>query len=426
MQQSALLWLVRLRWCGFFSQVLLFSVAIKLGERLPFWPLLILGALYLISNLILAYLIRPSNGGLRWMPITAGYLFLDIILLSYSLYISGGPSNPFSIIYLVYIVLAAVLLDSRWTWIFAGMSSGCFALLFFFAGSAGSSHAHHMHAPDQALSLHLKGMLLAFVIAACLISYFLTRIIKSLRAAQRQIQDLEILKLKQQRLAALTTLAAGTAHDLGTPLSSIALAASELKLQAQESGLSVECLEDIDLIRAEVSRCKGLIHRMSEKAGNILGEMPVDFNLADLKREVETSLEPRLAERLIIEQVVRLESCSLRLPKSALLRAILTLLHNAFAASNSDQTVYLRFDLSNQKLKVEIEDRGVGMSTETLKKLGQPFFSSKSSDEGMGLGVFLTQLTIDQLSGHLNFKSTPGRGTLVEFQIPCVVGGAYA
>jgi two-component system, sensor histidine kinase RegB len=421
MQQSALLWFVRLRWCGFFSQVLLFAAAIKFGERLAFWPLVTLSVLYVGSNLALAYWVRSNRIG---VALTAGYLFLDIVLLSFSLYISGGPSNPFSIIYLVYIVLAAVLLDSRWTWIFAGMSSGCFALLFLFTGGGGSSHAHHMHAPDQALSLHLKGMLLAFIIAASLISYFLTRIIKSLRNAQSQIQDLEILKLKQQRLAALTTLAAGTAHDLGTPLSSIALAASELRLQAAEGGLPKEFLEDVDLIRTEVSRCKTLINQMSEKAGNVLGEMPVEFDLLELQQIVENALGPKIVQRLVVQRVGQVENTTLRLPKNALVRAILTLIQNAFAASDSEQNVYLRFMLDHKTLKVEIEDHGVGMSADTLKNLGQPFFSCRGSDDGMGLGVFLTQLTIDQLSGKLSFKSTLGRGTLVEFQVPNALGGS--
>jgi two-component system sensor histidine kinase RegB len=416
-------WLVRLRWSSIVGQAIIIAVSawfLKFDWTLTS-KLLLLTSVAVVSNITLSFLVRRELDLLTLRSVIASTLLFDIFLLTIILYLTGGASNPFSILYLVYIVLAAVLLDKRWTWITASLSAICFALLFIelLLAPAGAMHHHH----DQgAMSLHLQGMLFTFIVAAFLISYFLTRIINSQRDAERALQTVELLRLKQQRLASITTLAAGAAHELGTPLASISLAASELEsqLQSSPSEQSKLLLEDVHLIRSEVLRCKEILTSMSGKAGNILGEMPEPINLNVfidlLKSELKTeSVRP---VEFKIDSNLQTSSEQFYLPLRTVKQSLVALINNAIEASVDGQKVQVTFSKDSNRIIFKIKDQGIGMSKELLSQVGQPFFSTKSPHQGMGLGVFLTKLVAEQLGGELAYESELGIGTTTSLILP--------
>ncbi len=416
-------WLVRLRWSSIIGQAIIIAVAawfLKFNWTLT-GKLLLLTSVAVVSNAVLSFLVRRELNLLTLRYVIAATLLLDIFLLTIILYLTGGASNPFSILYLVYIVLAAVLLDKRWTWITASISAVCFALLFveLLLAPAGAMHHQHDHG---AMSLHLQGMLFTFIVAAFLISYFLTRIINSQRDAERAFQMVELLRLKQQRLASITTLAAGAAHELGTPLGSISLAASELEAQLQSSPVTQPALliEDVRLIRSEVLRCKEILTSMSGKAGNILGEMPepINFNVfvevlqSELKSESVQQVEFKVDSELLAS------AQHFYLPLGTIKKSLVALINNAIEASVEGRKIQVHFCKDPSHIIFKVKDQGIGMSKELLLQVGQPFFSTKSPHQGMGLGVFLTKLVAEQLGGELVYESEFGIGTTANLILP--------
>ena len=202
-------WLIRLRWGAAAGQLLTIGAAQALFGGLPLPRLLALVAVSIASNAVLA-LGRRRLADPR--TLCGGALTLDTLLLTGLLLASGGASNPFSVLYLVYIALAAVVLRARWTWFLAGLSVVCYGLLFA-AGRGASAHA--AHGADD-LGAHLQGMWVAFTVAAVLTAYFVVKLSTALERREEAMAEMRDRAARHERLAAVTTLAAGAAHELGT------------------------------------------------------------------------------------------------------------------------------------------------------------------------------------------------------------------
>ena len=155
---------------------------------------------------------------------------LDVLLFSGLLYLTGGPNNPFSFLYLIPIALASITMRAAWTWMLVGLSLACSAFLFAtHQPLALGDHSRHM-------SLHLRGMWVAFGVAASFIVYFLLRVRRALERHERELDAARAGGARQERLASLATLAAGAAHELLTPLSTIAVIAGDLQRDVAQRG----------------------------------------------------------------------------------------------------------------------------------------------------------------------------------------------
>ena len=228
---------------------------------------------------------RPRPGALRQQPAAGAVrrpaafprawcgaaLTLDTLLLTGLLHATGGASNPFSVLYLVYITLAAVVLGARWTWFLAALSVGCYGLLF--ATHLPLEHACHL-APE--MQLHLQGMWVAFCVAAVLTAYFVVQMSTAIERRDAEMSAMRDRAARSERLASLTTLAAGAAHELGTPLATIAVAARELErsIRALPGAQAAALVEDATLIRSEVDRCRAILNRLGAQVGQTPGEAP--------------------------------------------------------------------------------------------------------------------------------------------------------
>ena len=175
-----------------------------LGVGLPLAPMGTLVGLGALSNLWLAS--RTDRAGHL-----GAFLLLDVVLLTGLLYLSGGPTNPFSIIYVVYIAMSAVMLPPRWTWAIAGLSVVSFASLFVFQAS--DPHLGHMR-HGEGFQGHLYGMFIALVLAVALITYFVSQLSLELRRRERALAEAEERTHRWGKLASIATLAAGAAHEL--------------------------------------------------------------------------------------------------------------------------------------------------------------------------------------------------------------------
>jgi two-component system sensor histidine kinase RegB len=279
-----LAWLVRLRWGGVLGQLAITALAIfVLRVSLPLALVLSLIAVTAGSNLAVALWLERHEPSPR---AALAVFVLDIVTLTGLLLASGGASNPFSVFYLVHVALAALLLDARRTWLLAALSSLAFGSLFLLPSHAVDAHARHMQ--HMASPLHLQGMWFAYTLAAGFVAHFVSRVSSALRERESELLALQESVARTEKLASLSTLAAGAAHELGTPLGTIALVAKELVHRL--SGSDPSAVSDARLIRQEVERCREILQQMAGRAGEGAGEMPGSVPLARLEEQLAEAL----------------------------------------------------------------------------------------------------------------------------------------
>jgi len=412
--KEPMLWLLRLRWVAVAGQTagILIGMAL-IPDELRVGRLFSLVALGAVSNLFLAQrLKRPEP-----VPeVLAGVLLaMDSLLLTGLLYLSGGPSNPFTAIYLVHITLAAVVMRGFWAWVLCILSTLGFVLLFFF-----NVHVHalmQMSHEAGVFSLHLVGMLAAFAVTATLIATFAGQVSLALRSREEEVLILRDRAARQARLASLATLAAGVAHELGTPLGTIAVAAGELQRSAGAMGEAGGSLvDDAALIRQEVRRCRDILDQMADPSGSIFGEdlQPLFWSV------LQAGLPEQAAQRL---HCAFPDEPGGLAPLQGLTRTLRALVVNALEASPDNSPIDLRAWREGDQWVLRVADKGRGMSPDVLARAGEPFFTTKGTGEGMGLGLFLARTFAEQLGGGLTLTSAPGVGTQVELRWPEVRNG---
>lgn len=336
-------------------------------------------------------------------------LLLDTALLTLLLHLTGGPLNPFTVLYLVHITQAAMLLGPRWVAPLTALSLLGYGTLFA---------VRPVDAPHHAMAGHLRGMWLAFAIASCLIAVFVSRLTSVLARREAELRAAHRRTDRSRRVAALTSLAASAAHELGSPVGTIALAAGELEEVLTAEGASGEAVEDARLIRAEARRCRAILDGLAARAGHAPGE-----SLSTVTpRQLATLAHRRLpaADQGRVRVRVDDDERTSVVPREALLLAIGNLLRNALEATPTGETVDLDVVTSASDLTVAVRDRGVGMEPELLGRAADAFVTTKRGGEGagLGLGLFLVRALADQLGGRLELRSTAGEGTLARLTVP--------
>ena len=403
-------WLARMRWGALAIQTAAILVATKgLGVDLPVVPMWSLVAVGALSNLWLAS--RANRAGHL-----GAFLVLDVVLLTGLLYLSGGPTNPFSIIYVVYIAMSAVMLAPKWTWAIAGLSIVSFAALFVVhVPSEHLGHAGH----SGGFQTHLYGMFIALVLAVALITYFVSQLSLELRRRERALAEAEERTHRWGKLASIATLAAGAAHELGTPLGTIAVAAKEMERRARNVPGGEVLAEDAELIREELERCRVVLDRMATAGGEYAGETPSSLPVDALFADVRTRLSPEQAKRWVTTTDV----AAVEAPKEALLQMIENIARNGFDACDAGR-VSLDVRALDRAVELRFVDEGHGMDDLAVKRATDPFFTTKNAGDRMGLGLFLARTLVDSLGGQLTIDSATGQGTTIRVVLPQVLRGS--
>ena len=411
--EKQLTWFIRLRWAAISGQTILLIVATCLLK-------ISVPTFYLWG---IIFLITITNVGLQFYniyqkPVTNALigttLVTDTLLLTVILALTGGPANPFSIVYLLHVSIAAILLGSFWTWVMVAFSTSCFAVLFKYNLIVPELSMHH-HSSSESLSVHLYGMLLAFSTVAVISGYFLTKMSESLKAQEREIGNLKLIAAHHERLTALTTLSAGAAHELNTPMATIALAASELKAALQASQASKDMIEDTQLILNQIDRCRIILEDMSAQTGDTTGEVPQRISYEELVLDIQSQNVGLHASKLIFKPTAVKDFYA---PKNGLLRSLLILIGNGIDAGDENNQIHITIDKIGSSVEFRITDHGKGIPDDVLKRVGDPFFTTKEPGKGMGLGVFLVKLFASQLGGSLDITSQCGKGTAAILRVP--------
>ncbi|MBL8214803.1 MAG: HAMP domain-containing histidine kinase [Bryobacterales bacterium] len=410
----ALPWIVRLRYAMAAGQAFTcLGVGLFLGIPLPLPWLLIPPALVALSNVWLATRARPASGSAP--EFTVIWIFvLDTLCLTAALLLSGGPNNPFSLLYLVHITLAATILTQRQTWALGALACVCFGLLFW---NPFPVAALEMHVHGGRPNLHLIGMWMAFAVASALVAMFSGRISQLLREREQSLLRMQEELAKKERLASLVTLAAGAAHELSTPLGTIAVVAKELEHYATRTSPNSAVAEDCRLIRSEVDRCGGILRRMSLAGAEPVGEALENVRVQDLLLAAGQAFG---RQDLRLDVAPNAAAAVLRVPRHAIEQALLALVKNGLDASAPGTPVTLRaLQWKPDTIRFEVTDAGAGMTEEALRRAGEPFFTTKDPGKGMGLGIFLVRTLAERLNGHFELSSQLGAGTRAFLDLPC-------
>lgn len=422
--------LLRLRWVAVVGQLATIAFAhFALHVELPLAPLGAIVILTAITNLAFASWVhrstvssdahelaqsQPVAASVSDGPIASGHLMLaavlglDLVALTGLLYFAGGAANPFSIFYLVNLTLCAMLLPEAWGWGLAAVASVGLTFLFIAHVPIPELHRPEPSLPVRSLtqlSLEQWGRLVATIGCGLVIIHFVARITRQLEQAATKLRRVERERSKSEKLEALGTFSAGAAHELATPLSTIAVVSSELVRNLNQQDLPPEVREDAMLIRSEVDHCQMILRRMRASAGQFMAEKIVTINVRDLIQTTLAELVDAKDVRVSIPEGA--EKVELILPIDSVAQALRGLLQNALDATQPQPRVTMNVQWNARRVQIIVRDEGPGMSAEASDRAGEPFFTTKEPGRGMGLGLFLTRSVIERLGGKLQLDSTP-------------------
>jgi two-component system sensor histidine kinase RegB len=268
------------------------------------------------------------------------------------------------------------------------------------------------------VQMHLQGMWVAFGVAAAFIVYFVSRVTGDLAQRERELARARTLAARSEKLASLATLAAGAAHELATPLSTIAVVATELERDLERGKSGSETSADARAIREEVERCREILFRMAADAGQSASD---GFSPIGVEQLLASALEDlKQPPRVHVEIDPGAIRSRLFLPRRAIAQALRGVLKNAQQASPEGAGVRMRASVDATTLSIEVRDSGSGMSPEVLARAGEPFYTTKDPGQGMGLGLFVARSVFERLGGRLELHSAADQGTTATLSLPLV------
>ncbi len=336
------------------------------------------------------------------------HLLADIAGLTLLFYFSGGSTNPFITYYLVPVTIAAATLPWRHAWIIAACAmAGYTYLMFFYHPIPQLGHINS----DGPLSLHVLGMWLNFGLSAGLVTFFIYKMAHALRNRDKALSRTREAALRNEQVLAVATQAAGTAHELGTPLSTMAVLLNEMHQDApHDSTLQ----QDISILRQQVDVCKSRLQHLVTTADRRRMAEP---EVLDAELWLAAVVQRWLVIRPDVSHLFEVAEKRGRpwLAVDATLDQALTNLLNNAADANPEQ-IAIRLDWQDESVVIDIRDHGPGIAMSIADQLGDTFISTKS--KGMGIGLFLTHATINRFGGGVSLYNHPEGGTLTEVTLP--------
>ncbi|WP_240783698.1 ATP-binding protein [Stenotrophobium rhamnosiphilum] len=400
--------LIDLRWIAVIGQIITI-VFTQWVFHIPLPVELMIGILSSLIGLNLLSLFRwytlPSASNLELMT---GFL-IDVGALTALLYLSGGATNPFVFLYPLQLALAAVLLASWSTWTLVGITSICFAGLTRFyvplqlpAGGV-----------EQLFDLHIIGMWICFVLDAVLLIVFMSRINRNLRERDANLAGMRQRAAEEDHIVRMGLLASGAAHELGTPLATLAVTLNDWRRMPQFKN-DPEMLQEIGELQHELDRCKTIVSGILMSSGEARGGSIVVTNASDFVIDLVREWSSSRNSKALKYGRFAGEDCRI-VSDSALKQIISNVLDNA--AEVSPEWVKLTATHADGMFTITVRDRGPGFTPEILENLGKPYQSTKGKVGG-GLGLFLVMNIVRKLGGSMSAENGEEGGAIVTLQMP--------
>jgi two-component system sensor histidine kinase RegB len=413
-------WLWHLRWFAFAGQA---TTVLITAFFLPI-PLFLPGLVGVLAfDLVLTCLVGlflrhfSEAQAIRWCFIL---LCADTVALTLLLHWSGGAHNPFTSFYFLHIALAAILLSRFRALIVAGLSVVGYGLLHQRVLEMCGLGTTWGGIPED---LHHRGMVVALVLTGGSLAWFVGGLRADLRQREEELRLSREKLAREERFSGIATLAAGVAHELATPLGTIALVCRELeRTTASGSCAARGCGEDMRLIREQVDRCRAIIDRLNADSDADLGAEPEPLRIDSLPALLAPELAPEVARRLRWTLAPGSSGLVLHAPRTPLLQALGVLLKNATEADPSGAPVELAVALANDPASpvicLSVRDSGPGLAPQIAAHVGEPFLTTKAPGQGMGLGLYIVRLFAERRRGRLDIFPRPHGGTEARLSLP--------
>lgn len=393
--------LIRLRWLAIVGQsVTVLFVAYGLKFPLPVSLCFALIACSAWMNLLLAFRFPAAH---RLTPFAAfGILIFDSLQLAGLLYMTGGLTNPFSLLMTVPVVISATSLPLRLTAVLGGLVMTAATLLVFFHLPL----PWHEGAPLAMPFIYVAGMWMAVLSSIAFTAIYAFRVAAEARLLANALAATELVLQREQHLSALDGLAAAAAHELGTPLATITLVAKEME---KALGKDAKYGEDVTLLRSQSERCREILKRLtslSSEGEAHLSRLPLTSLVEEVTaphRDFGISIKLRPGERSGPEPVGR------RNP--GVIYGLGNLVENAVDFARESVTV--RWSWDEATVSFSIIDDGPGFPPEIIDRIGEPYMSTRQGTEaggGLGLGLFIAKTLLERSGATLDFRNSSGLG----------------
>lgn len=337
-------------------------------------------------------------------------MLIDVTALTGILYYSGGATNPFAYLFLIPLAISATVLPRRYTWPMAFITAAAYTFLLFYRVPLAP---FSQPGGEQSFAVHVIGMWLGFVLSASLIAQFVVSMGETLREQERSLGEARERALRDERVVAVATLAAGAAHELSTPLATMTLLTTELT-EVYPRDKYPELHDNLQLLKSQIRKCKDSLSVISAAGGAGRAETARPVRVDAVVRHAVAEVR-RLRPGAVID--VRVEGQRPApdiIVERTLTQALLNVLHNAVDASPTDVRVTCSWD--GERVHIEVQDHGPGISLKSLQPGEVPGRSTK--DTGLGLGLFLTHTALSHLGGDIKFGDAPGGGARVTVNLP--------
>jgi two-component system sensor histidine kinase RegB len=413
--RSSVVLLTQLRWTAVFGQLAtIVVVSAVLKVRLPLAPLLLAPLLLIVINLTVARVVLQRESFAQREMFSA--LMIDVVALCWQLYYSGGATNPFTFLFLLQIVIGAIILEARWSWLVALNACLCMALLTFFY--------EPLQLPDRLAGdhfhLYIYGSLFCFVLAAVLLIVFVVRLDRNRRESDARLAAYYQQAAEEDHIIRMGLLASGAAHELGTPLSSISVILGDWSHEPTIRD-DPDMAADLADVRRELERCKTIVSGILMSAGEVRGVDPavttVRGFIDDLAEEWRTRIpgELRVIDRMADDVEI--------IADPGLRQIVGNVIDNAIEVSPDLVLIEVWLEgegaaqSPGRQVMLTVSDRGPGFAPEVLRRIGQPYISTKGRDGG-GLGLFLVVNVIRKLGGAVSVENRETGGASVQLAIP--------
>jgi two-component system sensor histidine kinase RegB len=378
------------------AQLLTITIVSRLFDAAWSIPVLLLASVVLLAANIQAIrrLSVPRPVGSR---VLLGQLALDVGVLSTFLLLSGGPDNPFIVLYLVHVAMGAVMLPARFASVLTGFVVTCYGALHL---SQWPLHLERHALGEPALLV--AGNLVALTISAVTVTYFIVGLASTLRWREKLLRESQERTARTDRLRSVGTMAAGAAHELNTPLSTIGLRLRRVTRRHEDS----DTVGDLDAIRSQLERCNDIVQQLLIGAGDPSASHLMRGALVDFVDDAVGMWSH--GNGVDVELSDESDEAEVEVPRTAFVQGLVNLLENAREAQHeASNDVPIEIELVHKRgfATVIVRDHGAGLPDDS-DRVGEPFFTTKAT--GTGLGVFVARAVADGSGGGLRYVSRPG------------------
>lgn len=401
--------LVLLRWFAISGQVLAIFVAVRVyGLQIEVGPVALTIVASVLANLFFSFL-YPENKRLSEREASL-ILSFDLIQLAVLLYLTGGLSNPFALLLLAPVTIAATVLHLSSTVVLGFIAIAMTSLLYRFNIPIEAADGSFLVLPE----LFQFGFWVALVVGVVFLAVYARQVTNEMHTMGEALLATQLALAREQKLTDLGGVIAAAAHELGTPLATIKLVSSEL---IEELSTQPELLEDAALIRDQAERCRDILQSMGRA-----GKDDLHLRTAPLETVAREAAEPHLHRGKQVTFSIGADEDSgdqqptiTRSPE--IIHGLRNLIQNA--VDFSDSSVEIDATWTDDRITIKISDDGHGFPQSVIGRIGDPFVRRRRSSidgnrrpgyEGMGLGLFIAKTLLERSGASLTFSNERRHG----------------